>query len=668
MSLRKSLIKLNNRLESSWSLVDFKQRPILLKAGWYIAEFTVPGTLDHIPRLLVNNEHRREQERALVGVHAGRNRMLFYLPGGQLTAHSETIKFERLARLSSIEARFRTLLICSRYLRDFFGIKALFKMLALQFQAPFERSSSLLRFYSQDMSERAYLENIDAWRRFSGFSTHFLALFSGNAKIAVLIEKESQREALEQLLLAPDWIINASNEAELPVAADYIIPLRETETLRSPAVLMLKRAIRKTKRPPQLIYTDHDYQWPDGHPQQTEPPMSPVFKPEPSRCYLACFNYIGPSVVFARSLVGEVAPEDLMSEARCYDIALRCFENVADVMHISEALFCSQREQAPRTPEPTSKQSPWAGLQWQRRDDYNVLVAAENSHDGPSIDLVIPTRDGLQVLKPCIDSLLQKTDYQHFHIIVVDNGSEHPETFAYFKEIEKDPRVSIVSYPGEFNYSAINNFAVSQGNSDYVGLINNDIEVINGNWLTQMMAWAVQPEVGVVGAKLLFGDGRVQHAGVTIGLGNAAGHIHRLEAREAPGYQLRCLATQNMMAVTAACLVTPRALFEQMQGLNEHDFKVAYNDIDYCLRVEQSGKHVIWTPEAVLYHHESVSRGDDLSETHIERYFKELQVLQTRWKTKGFVDKYYNRHLRISDEGVYPQVERESRDNLRHLT
>jgi len=159
----------------------------------------------------------------------------------------------------------------------------------------------------------------------------------------------------------------------------------------------------------------------------------------------------------------------------------------------------------------------------------------------------------------------------------------------------------------------------------------------------------------------------VQHAGVVIGMGNAAGHIHRLEEGDSLGYQNRCVATQNMMAVTAACLITPRKLFEELGGLDEQNLKVAYNDIDYCLRVEQMGLDVIWTPQARLYHHESVSRGDDMSDKHIERYFNELSVLQKRWKTKGFVDKYYSRHLRIGDEGVYPQVTVPGEDVLHYV-
>ncbi len=675
MSILKSLIKLNNRLESSWSNVDFTLPSVNLQAGWYIGEFCVAGDLNHVPRILIQQAAGREQERLLTGAHSGRNRMLFYLPEGALTAHSDSIEFERLARLSSYEARFRTLLICARYLRDFFGFRALFRTVALQFRAPFERSTSLLRFYTHDVRESGYLENIDAWDRFSGYGRRFMSLFAGKAKIAVLIESESQREALKDMLLPPDWVILVSQaqaaSGAIPDDADYVIPLRLTENLRSPALLMLKRSIRNAKVTPTLVYSDHDYQVAgssgDADPEVLVSEMLPAFKPNPSRCYLSCFNYIGPAVAFSRGLVVSHSVHELMSEECCYQIALQAFADVSRVLHVSEALFYSTRTEPPITPPPHVQNSPWKNILWNRREAYNVLVADSELMEEPAVDLLIPTRDGLQVLKPCIDSILTKTAYSNFRIILVDNGSEKDETLAYFHEIEKDDRVEIVSYPGEFNYSAINNFAASKGNAPYIALVNNDIEVISQDWLTQLMAWAQQPEVGIVGAKLLFGDGRVQHAGVTIGMGNAAGHIHRLEQGDAPGYQMRCLATQNMMAVTAACMVTPRSLFEEMGGLNEDDFKVAYNDIDYCLRVEKSGKQIIWTPEAQLYHHESVSRGDDMSDTHIERYFKELQALQSRWGTKGFVDKYYSRHLRISDEGVYPKAIRRTNDTLRYL-
>jgi GT2 family glycosyltransferase len=657
MSIRKQLIKLNNKLEASWGVVDFNAPKIILEAGWYVTEFMVQGTLDHTPRIVIRKSDTHDVERYLIGFHSGRNRMLVFLPEGQLVAHSESIEFERLARVSAIEGRARILLICGRYLKDFFSPKTLLKIILMQFQENFELSSNLLQFYTPARGGTGYLENVDRWQKYQGFRRQISWLGRG-VKIAVIIEDISQRAELEHLLIKPDAIILAGES--VPSGIDYCIALKVTDHLRSPAILMLKQAIRATKVRPNLVYTDHDYQQNSAD----QLGLDPVFKPKPSAAYLHCFNYVGFATLFAKKLVDQVGTAELMSDEVRYFIALGCFNDLSRILAVDEVLFTSTRTEAPSTPAPKGEVTNWNNISWQRRGDYNVLLADQAHVESPSVDLIIPTRDGLAVLKPCIDSILAKTSYPNYKIIIADNGSELAETHDYFALIAKDPRVSIIEYPGEFNYSAINNFAVSKGSSDYVALVNNDIEVIGGDWLSQMMGWACQDKIGIVGAKLLFGNGKVQHAGVTIGLGNAAGHIHRLENGDAPGYQLRCLATQNMMAVTAACLITPRKLFEDLNGLDEVAFKVAYNDIDYCLRVESKGYQIIWTPEAILHHHESVSRGDDMSEQHIERYFRELEVFQSRWKSKGFVDKYYSKHLRISDEGVYPQVERHEEDQL----
>lgn len=659
MSISKQLVKLNNKLAKTWEKVDFQQPDIQLRAGWYICEFVVAGATELTPRLMIENQRGVAIERALNGFHAGRNRMLVYLPAGKLTAVSRSLEFERLARVSSLEGRLRVLLICFRYLVDFFSIKVFCKMVLMQFQDPAELSDNLLAFYAPTAAANGYLQAVDGWRKYRGFGRQ-LAWLGRGVKIAVVIENESQRVALAELLVPPDFIVMAGDV--IPKGADYCLPLALTEQLREPSLLMLKLAIKRAKVKPDLIYTDHDYLERD----ESEP-LHPVFKPSPSRAYLHCFNYVGFAILVDAEAARRVGTQALLTEHTQYTLCLSAFEGLTRVLHVDEALICSARTQPLSTPEPVSQASPWPNIEWLRMEEHNCLRANPSWLDHPSIDLVIPTRDGLAVLKPCVDSILSKTQYQNYGIIVVDNGSEKAETLAYFDEISRDPRVQVVCYPGEFNYSAINNFAASHGSADYIGLINNDIEVIDGDWLTQMMAWAVQDNVGIVGAKLLFGNGKVQHAGVTIGLGNAAGHIHRLEEGDAPGYQFRCLATQNMMAVTAACLVTPRKLFESMSGLDEENFKVAYNDIDYCLRVESAGYDIIWTPEACLYHHESVSRGDDLSEVHVERYFRELSALQKRWHCKGFVDKYYSKHLRISDEGVYPKIHHDAADELHFL-
>jgi GT2 family glycosyltransferase len=656
MSLRKWLIKINNRLESTWSVVDTQANQVDLQAGWYVAEYIVQGTINHTPRLIIERVDAMDFERSLTGFHSGRNRMLVCLPNGKLKAYSRSLEFIRLARVSNLEGRARVLLICGRYLVDFFSLPVLVKMIVMQFQNRYDLSNSVLNFYSP--VKETYLQNVVNWSRFRGFG-NFLTWLGRGVKIAVLIESDAQRHILNELLVRPDYILTHADA--VPKNVDYVLPLKASERLRDPAILMLKRCVKSAKTKPVMVYTDHDYEFDEKAGQKA---IEPVFKPQPSQAYLHCFNYVGPAVMYSAKLIASAPLEDLLDDAKQYKLSLAAFTNTAAVVHLSEVLFVSQRQHGLATPEPLSVNSAWPNISWQRNGEHNTLSAAPDWNELPSVDLIIPTRDGLAVLKPCIESLLSITDYPSFHIIIADNGSEEAATHEYFAKISTDDRIRIVEYPGEFNYSAINNFAVAHGNSDYVALVNNDIEVIHPEWLRNMMVWAVQPEVGIVGAKLLFGNGLVQHAGVMVGMGNAAGHIHRLEEGDSPGYQNRCIATQNMMAVTAACLITPRTVFESFGGLNEKDFKVAYNDIDYCLRVESSGKQVIWTPEARLYHHESVSRGDDMADAHVERYFSELAVLQKRWKTKGFVDKFYSKHLRITDEGVYPQIESTERDQL----
>ena len=685
MRLRKWLLKLAQKLELGWREVNTQPHPQgeaqHLLAGWYIAIFSIQGMLQNTPRLLLKDGRGKELERRFLGAHSGRNRTLIYLPSGELQAYSEVLEFEQLARVSTLEGRARVLLICFRYLLDFFGLRAFIRSIVIQFQNPLVLSNELMQFYASGLGGENHLTELQHWDRYRGYG-NYLGWWYRDIKLAVLIEDESQRQDLLDLLLPPDQIIllAAAKSGSIDADFDYLIPLSKEESLRYPAILLIKKAIHAAKRQsgshePILLYTDHDYKEDE---EQGEQALLPVFKPEPSLAYLHCFNYIGPSVVYSKAVISEFEFAQLFDPAIQYQLAINCFTKSEQVVHIDKVLFQSRADNLLKTPAPNNADSAWKNISWIRSSEvrqgqnglHNQLIASQSwlqSNEKPSVDLVVPTRDGLEFLKPCVDGLLTNTDYPNFHIFIVDNGSELTETKAYLQAISSDNRVTVLDYPGEFNYSAINNFAISQGKSDYIGLINNDIEVIHTDWLNQMMAWATQAEVGVVGAKLLFGNGKVQHAGVTIGMGNAAGHIHRLEEGDASGYQDRCVATQNMMAVTAACLITPRQIFEQMGGLDEQQLAVAYNDIDYCLKVEQSGLQVIWTPEARLYHHESVTRGDDMSEQHIDRYFKELSTFQKRWKTKGFVDKYYSRHLRIGDEGVFPRLERSSDDPLRYM-
>ncbi|CAM5224722.1 glycosyltransferase family 2 protein [Alishewanella longhuensis] len=263
----------------------------------------------------------------------------------------------------------------------------------------------------------------------------------------------------------------------------------------------------------------------------------------------------------------------------------------------------------------------------------------------PLVSIIVPTRDMLCHLKPCIDSVLQQTDYANFELLVVDNQSVEAATKTYLDQISQDPRVSVLHYDRAFNYSAINNFAVSRAKGSLICLLNNDTEVITADWLTVMVGAVQQPNVAVVGAKLFYSDGRVQHAGDVVGPGGCADHLHSRLAGDAPGYMKRAIVPQDLSAVTAACLLTYKAIFEQLGGLNETALKVAFNDVDYCLRVRAAGYRVVFTPYAQLYHHESVSRGVDDSPEKQKRASVEVNYMQQTWQEVIQNDPFYHPNL-----------------------
>lgn len=263
----------------------------------------------------------------------------------------------------------------------------------------------------------------------------------------------------------------------------------------------------------------------------------------------------------------------------------------------------------------------------------------------PGVSIVIPTRDKADLLRACVDSVLRSTDYPQYEVLVVDNGSNEPDALAYLDRIRTHPQVSILNYDHPYNYSAINNFAAPRAAHPYLCLLNNDTEVIAPEWLTEMMRYAVRPDVGAVGAKLLYDDGSIQHAGVIIGICEAAGHAHRFERPGSPGYFARPHLAHTVSAVTAACLVVEKSKFDTVGGLDADRLAIAYNDVDLCLKLEKVGWRNIYVPHAVLLHHESKSRGQDMSPRHIERYMRELGVLQERWATKSYVDPRHNKNL-----------------------
>lgn len=263
----------------------------------------------------------------------------------------------------------------------------------------------------------------------------------------------------------------------------------------------------------------------------------------------------------------------------------------------------------------------------------------------PTVTIIVATRDRVDLLRNCVEGVLHATDYPALDLIIADNESVEPETLHYMEQVSADTRVSIVRWPYPFNYSAINNFAASHAQGDYLCLLNNDIEVIEPHWLSALVREAMQPGVGAVGARLLYPDRSIQHAGVAIGLGNAAGHAHRFLSEGEPGYYAQALIARGATAVTGACLLVARCHFEAVGGLDAERLAVAYNDVDLCLKLRELGLKNIYTPLATLIHHESKSRGLDFSPEHLERYMRELKVLQERWNTHCIVDAWHHPEL-----------------------
>lgn len=268
----------------------------------------------------------------------------------------------------------------------------------------------------------------------------------------------------------------------------------------------------------------------------------------------------------------------------------------------------------------------------------------------PLVSLIIPTKNSKALVEACIESILEKTAYQNYEILLIDNGSDENESIEYFSYLDTLEKVRVLQYPAPFNYSAINNFGVEHAKGSILGLVNNDIEVISPNWLTYMVGHAEREDVGCVGAKLLYSDTRIQHAGVVLGYGGGAGHAHKNFPRFHTGYLKRIVATNNYSAVTAACLLVKRANFDAVNGLNEKDLSIAFNDVDFCLKVKGLGVNNVYCAEAELFHHESVSRGLDISPEKAARFKRELAYLQKTWSDFIENDPAYNPNLTLKRE------------------
>ena len=408
-----------------------------------------------------------------------------------------------------------------------------------------------------------------------------------------------------------------------------------------------------------LIFTDDDL-WDHGE------RADPRFKPDWNRELFYTQDLFSGFCAIERSLVEAVGGfRDGFDGAMRYDLALRCIENLRpdQIHHIPRVLCHRIAENATRARQADVRRAEAAALADHFRrtgiaaqvveDETGRRVRYKLPAELPRVTLIIPTRNALALLRQCVESIVELTLYPNYEILVVDNGSDDPDTLAWLAAANEQPGIRVLRDDGPFNYSALNNRAVAEAEGEFIALVNNDIEVISPDWLGEMISLALQPGVGPVGAKLLYPDETLQHGGVLLGVGGVegvAGHANKLLPAWQGGYMERGLAVQSFSAVTAACLVVRKALYEQVGGLDEVNLKIAYNDIDFCLRLRATGYRAVWTPWAELFHHESATRGADTAPDQCPRFEQERAYMRQRWSDLIANDPAYNPNLTIHVE------------------
>lgn len=422
---------------------------------------------------------------------------------------------------------------------------------------------------------------------------------------------------------------------------EYLIALRAGDEL-SPAALFWAAEAMQNDAAAAVIYGDHDEL--DNRGKRKHPWFKPAWN---SEMFLA-LDYISPAVLLKSDLIRTLSSDG----TKTLDELLLKATGTGPVMHVPRILChigtprhdnVERAEIVARYVEPRGAKAVLGPL-------GTVKVEWPLPTVRPMVSVIVPTRDKLPLLRACVESVLERTDYSPFEVIIVDNGSIEAGSREYLQLVEQDPRVTVFRYDYPYNYSAINNFAARYARGEYLCLLNNDTEVLHGTWLTEMMRFAVRSDVGAVGAKLLYPDRSIQHAGVIVGMAGAAGHPHRFTDSEGPGYFRQTHVAHFVSAVTAACLVVAKQKFFAVGGLDEIRFPVAYNDVDLCLKLQREGWRNVYTPHAQLRHYESRSRGADMSKENMPRYMRELKALQEQWATENYSDPLHNPNLDRNSE------------------
>jgi O-antigen biosynthesis protein len=445
-----------------------------------------------------------------------------------------------------------------------------------------------------------------------------------------------------------EGIARASNRALTLATGEFTGLLDHDDELTPDALYEVAATLQKVDA--DLIYSDEDRL--DSQGRRSNPSFKPAWSPDLllSRMYLAHF------CVYRKSVVDQVgAFRQAFDGSQDYDLALRVTEATAKIAHIPRILYhwrtvptsASALPQARPRVTDAGKRALEDALHRRGIDGYVETERAYGSYrvrrsmtGAGQVSIIIPTKDGLKRLRTCIDSIESKTEYRRFEIIIVDNGSSNAATLDYMK---RSPH-RVIRIDDVFNFSRLNNRAAQEARSDYLLFLNDDTEVIAGEWLSALLEHAQRPEVGAVGAKLLYPNGRIQHGGIVLGVAGSAGHAHRgVDGFNGTGYLNYPNLIRNYSAVTAACLMVRRDVFIDAGGFNEEGFPVSYNDVDLCLRLRERGYLIVYTPYALLYHHESATRG-------LNVYPKEEALLRMEWRSELTGDSYYNPNLTLVKE------------------
>ncbi len=471
---------------------------------------------------------------------------------------------------------------------------------------------------------------------------------------------QAREERIKLLFREGDKPISDFFNRALDLAAGkYVMVLGQGDELAEHALYHV--AVEANSHPDVgLLYADEDKIDAEGV------RFHPHFKPDWNPDLFYSQNYLSNFCVYRVKLVREAGGFSAGNYDHLdYDLSLRCVDRTQPgcIRHLPVVLYHRRVNRdvvGSDSSEGQDTGNSCVGVLRKhfRRSDSSIEVLAGHGPGiwrvryplpelPPKALLIIPTRDRREFLGKCVESILEKTTYPNYGIIVVDNQSADGETLRYLGELKQDARIEVLQYDHPFNYAAITNLAARQAGGEVIALVNNDVEVISPDWLTEMVSQALRPGIGAVGAKLYYGNGTVQHAGVVLGLRGVADHAHKYYPGDAEGYFGRLQSVQNVSAVTGACLVVRRAVFEQVGGMDAENLAVAFNDVDLCLRIREAGYRNLWTPYAELYHHESVSRGVDETGILQSRMRSEADWMRKRWGKVLERDPYYSPYLTL---------------------